>query len=93
MVALNDIGLHSVKDVEPHSSSEKLGTPFNLWVNMRLAHRSVANILCKVVGCHSEQSITKEKALFSGWLRVCRLLQSEKLWGQNNMYTNNGLML
>lgn len=64
MVALNDISLDSVEDVEPHGGSKKLGTPFDLWVNVRLAHRSMTNILCEVVGCHSEQSITEEKELF-----------------------------
>lgn len=78
MVTLNDIGLDSVEDVEPHGSSKKLGTPLDFGVNVRLAHRSMANILCKVVGSHSGQSITKEKELFSGWLRVCRLLKYEE---------------
>lgn len=72
MVTLDHVSLDSVEDVEPHGGTKKLGTPLHLGVYMRLAHRSMADVLCNVVGSHFDQRCTKKKELLSGWSQLCR---------------------
>lgn len=54
VVAADEVLLNSVKDIEPHSSTKKLGSPFNFGVHVRLAHRSMTDILGNVVGSHGD---------------------------------------
>lgn len=54
VVTANEVLLDSVKDVEPHGSTKKLGTPFDLGVHVRLAHGGMTNVLGNVVGSHGD---------------------------------------